>query len=200
MAARTRSSLVTEYVSRLQDQKAVRVRRWRDRGGRTRNDIRSLDVPRRRALVARLDAVIRPGAGAAPAAGRDLVLAALVQAAGLAGAVYPGPRGFPARRRLAGFVAADGVAAGGVAAATAQAAVAADQDLAERLAIGADLLSRGLHGQLSKLYADITTGGHGLGHDLDPGSWSGGHHTSGTGGHHAGGHGGGHHGGGHDGW
>ncbi|MBM9506553.1 GOLPH3/VPS74 family protein [Actinacidiphila acididurans] len=191
----TPRSLVTEYVSRLQDQKALRVRRWRDRGGRTRQDILSVDEPRRRALVTRLDAVARPGSSGQDSAGSDLVLAALVQAAGLAGAVHPGPRGFPARRRLAALVAADPLAA-----TTADAAVTADRELADALVTGTDSLSRRLYRDLTDVYADATTGGHSLGHDLDPGAWSGADSTSHhTGGHHAaGGHG--HHGAGSDGW
>ncbi|MFJ6850388.1 GPP34 family phosphoprotein [Streptomyces sp. NPDC091271] len=39
---RTPRSLTVEYLSRLEDQKAVRVRRWRDASGRTRNDILSV--------------------------------------------------------------------------------------------------------------------------------------------------------------
>lgn len=191
----TPRSLVSEYLSRLQDQKAVRVRRWRDRGGRTHHDILSVDVPRRRALVERVDTVVRSGSGALSSAESTLVLTALVQVAGLARAVYPGPRRFPARGRLARLVAADRLAA-----TTAHAAVA-DRELADALATGVDLLSRRLYDELSDLYADFTTGGHSLGHDLDPGAWSGADLTSHTGGHHTpGDHGGAHHGGGGDGW
>ncbi|WP_160145062.1 GOLPH3/VPS74 family protein [Actinacidiphila yanglinensis] len=191
----TPRSLVSEYLSRLQDQRAVRVRRWRDRGGRTRHDILSVDVSRRRALVAHVDTVVRSGSAAPSSAESTLVLTALVQAAGLARTVYPGPRGFPARRRLARLVAADRLAT-----TTAHAAVA-DLELADALATGVDLLSRRLYDELTDLYADFTTGGHSLGHDLDPGAWSGADSTSHTGVHHApGDHGGAHHGGGGDGW
>jgi uncharacterized membrane protein YgcG len=190
----TPRSLTIEYLSRLEDQKAVRVRRWRDRGGRTRNDILSVDLSRRRALLARLDTVIRPGHSAAPPTDhdrdRDFTLAALVQAAGLATAAYPGLRGIAARRRLAALFATDRLAP-----VIAGAALAADEEVAAALSTGADFLTRQLFDELSDLYTDFTTGSHGLGHDLDPGSWSAG--GGGTG-HHGGGHaGGGHHGGGH---
>lgn len=199
----TPRSLATEYLSRLQDQRTVRVRRSRGRNGRTRHDILSVDVPRREALVAEVDAAVRAGSDAESSAERALVLAALVQAADLARTVYPGLRGASARRRLARLVARDRLAS---AAATASAAVP-DRELADALSTGIEGLSHRLHRELSDLYADFTTGGHGLGHDLDPGAWSGAdasHHH--TGGHHASGgdggghHGGGHHGGGGDGW
>lgn len=173
----TPRSLVTEYLSRLQDQKAVRVRRWRDRGGRVRHDVLSVDVPRRRVLVAHVDTAVRSGSHAPSCAESALVLAALVQAAGLARAVYPGLRGFPARRRLARLTADR------LPTTTAHAPVA-DRELAGALVTGADLLSRRLYDELTDLYADFTTGGHSLGHDLDPGAWSGADPTSHTGGHH----------------
>ncbi|MFE5098006.1 GPP34 family phosphoprotein [Streptomyces sp. NPDC056638] len=178
---RTPRSLTTEYLSRLEDQRAVRVRRWRDPSGRKRHDILSVDLPRRQALLARLDSVVRSGS-ATSAADRDLTLAALVQAAGLAPAAYPGLRGITDRRRLAAFTATDRLAP-----ATARAAPAADEELAAALTTGADVLTRHLIGELSDLYADFTTGGHGLGHDLDPGSWPEG--GAGGSGHHGGGHG-----------
>lgn len=65
---------------------------------------------------------------------------------------------------------------------------AADVELAAALTTGADVLTRQLLGELSDLYADFTTGGHGLGHGLD-GGWS----EGGAGGT-------GHHGDGHAGW
>lgn len=68
---RTPRSLTIEYLSRLEDQKAVRVRRWRDPGGRARHDILSVDLPRRRALLARLDNVVRSGS-AVPKAAHDV--------------------------------------------------------------------------------------------------------------------------------
>ncbi|MFC4035753.1 GPP34 family phosphoprotein [Streptomyces polygonati] len=190
-------SLPTEYLSRLEDQKAARVRRSRDRGGRRRSEILAIDHDRRSELLARLDTVVRPGRGTAPPAARDLTLAVLVQAAGLAPAAYPGWRGIPARRRMAALAAADRLAP-----ATGGAAAAVDEELAEAVAAGSDFLSRELFDELSNVYADLSTGGSGLGHDLDAGSWSGGgHHGGGQhgGGHHAGGDGGGHHSGGHDG-
>lgn len=187
---RTPRSLATEYLSRLEDQRAVRVRRWRDPSGRKRHDILSVDLPRRQALRARLDSVIRSGS-ATSTADRDLTLAALVQAAGLAPAVYPGLRGITDRRRLAALTAT-----GRLAPATAGAAPAADEELAAALTTGADALTRQLTDELSDLYADFTTGGHGLGHDLDPGSWSEGG-AGGTG--HHGGHGDSGHSG-HSGW
>ncbi|WPW26523.1 GPP34 family phosphoprotein [Streptomyces atratus] len=177
---RTPRSLTIEYLSRLEDQKAVRVRRWRDPGGRTRHDILSLDLPRRRALLARLDSVVRSDS-AMPTTDQDLSLAVLVRAAGLAPAAYPGLRGITDRRRLAAL------------AATAGSAPAADEELAASLTAGVDALTRQLLGELSDLYADFTTGGHSLGHDLDPGSWSEG--GTGSTSHHGGGHGDGNHGG-----
>ncbi|MFG2632150.1 GPP34 family phosphoprotein [Streptomyces sp. NPDC048473] len=177
---RTPRSLTIEYLSRLEDQKAVRVRRWRDPGGRTRHDILFVDLPRRRALLARLDGVVRSGS-AMSTGDRDLILAVLVQTAGLAPAVYPGLRGMADRRRLAALTA------------TVRAAPAADEELAAALTAGVDALARQLLGELSDLYADFTTGGHSLGHDLDPGSWSEG--GAGGTGHHGGGHGDGSHGG-----
>ncbi|MFG2563421.1 GPP34 family phosphoprotein [Streptomyces sp. NPDC048496] len=183
---RTSRSLTTEYLSRLEDQKAVRVRRWRDPSGRTRHDILSVDLPRRQALLARLDSVVRSGSEMS-AADRDLTLAALVQAAGLAPAAYPGLRGITDRRRLATLAATFRLVP-----ATAKAAPAADEELAAALTTGADVLTRQLLGELSDLYADFTTGGHSLGHDLDPGSWSEG--GAGGAGHHGGGHGDGGHG------
>ncbi|MFI6063018.1 GPP34 family phosphoprotein [Streptomyces sp. NPDC051286] len=182
----TPRSLTIEYLSRLEDQKAVRVRRWREPGGRTRHDILSVDLPRRRALLARLDSVVRSGS-AISTVDRDLTLAALVQAAGLAPAAYPGLRGITDRRRLATLAAT-----GRLVPVTAKAALAADEELAAALTTGADVLTRQLLGELSDLYADFTTGGHSLGHDLNPGGWSEGG-TGGTG-HHSGGHGDGGHG------
>ncbi|WP_327369569.1 GOLPH3/VPS74 family protein [Streptomyces sp. NBC_01217] len=169
---RTPRSLTTEYLSRLEDQKAVRVRRWRDPSGRARHDILSVDLPRRRALLARLDNVIRSGPAASTADG-NLTLAVLVQAAGLASAAYPGLRGIADRRRLAALATAHRLDP------------TADEELAAALTTGADALTRRVLDELSDLYADFTTGGHGLGHDLNSGSWS----EGGTG-HHGGGHGG----------
>ncbi|WP_405719367.1 GPP34 family phosphoprotein [Streptomyces sp. NBC_00046] len=180
---RTPRSLTVEYLSRLQDQKAVRVRRWRDSSGRTRHDIVSVDLPRRRALLTRLDSVVRSGS-AGSTADRDLTLALLVQAARLAPAAWPGLRGITDRRRMAALAATHRLAP-----ATAGTVPAADEELAAALAIGADVLTRQLLGELGDLYADFTTGGHGLGHGLDPGSWS----EGGAGGT-------GHHGDGHAGW
>ncbi|MGW1411066.1 GOLPH3/VPS74 family protein [Streptomyces sp. NPDC002403] len=182
---RTPRSLTVEYLSRLQDQKAVRVRRWRDSSGRTRHDILSVDLPRRRAVLTRLDSVVRSGS-ARSTADHDLTLAVLVQAARLAAAAYPGLRGITDRRRMAALATTRRLAP-----ATAEAAPVADEELAAALTAGADVLTRQLLGELRDLYADFTTGGHGIGHNLDPGSWS-----EGGAGHH----GTGHHGGGHAGW
>ncbi len=124
-------SLLAEYISRLQDRKVIRVRRWRGRDGRTRNDILSADLPRRRELVARLEAAVRAATGLAdddPDLAYDLALAVLVRSAGLAAAVHPGPRGLPARRRMAALSAPDGdsgALGGAVAAAYAAEAAAA---------------------------------------------------------------------------
>lgn len=181
----TPRSLTIEYLSRLEDQKAVRVRRWREPGGRTRHDILSVDLPRRRALLARLHSVVRHGS-TMPKAARDVSLAVLVQAAGLAPAAYPGLQGITDRRRLASLAAPDHLMP-----TTAGTAAVADEELAAALTTGADALTRRLLGELSDLYADFTTGGHGLAHDVDPGGWSGGGADSG---HHGGGHGDGGHG------
>ncbi|MCX5426560.1 GPP34 family phosphoprotein [Streptomyces sp. NBC_00257] len=184
--SRTPRSLTIEYLSRLEDQKAVRVRRWRAPGGRARHDILSVDLPRRRALLARLDNVVRSGS-ATPKAAHDISLAMLVQAAGLASAAYPGLQGIIDRRRLAALAASDHLTP-----ATANAVLGDDAELAAALTTGAGALTRQLLGELSDLYADFTTGGHSLAHGLDPGSWSEGG-TAGTG-HHSGGHGNGSHG------
>lgn len=177
---RTPRSLTVEYLSQLEDQKAVRVRRWRDSSGRTRNDILSLNMPRRQALLIRLDSVVRSGS-ARSTADRNLTLAVLAQAAGLAPAAYPGLRGITGRRRMAALAATHRLTP-----AAAGAVPAADVELAAALTTGADVLTRQLLGELSDLYADFTTGGHGLGHGLDSGGWS----EGGTG----------HHGDGHAGW
>jgi hypothetical protein len=192
---RTPRSLTGEYLSRLEDQKAVRVRRWRDSSRANRHKILSVDLPRRRELLARLDAVVRPRRSATSPADRDLTLAALIQAAGLATAAYPGLRGIAARRRLAALAATDRLAP-----ATAGAARAAAGGFGAAPNTCADF-SRQLLEDLGRLYSDLTTGGHGLGHDLNAGSWGAG--GEGLSGHHGGGHGGGHpsggHSGGHDG-
>ncbi|MFE7263793.1 GPP34 family phosphoprotein [Streptomyces sp. NPDC057592] len=178
---RTPRSLTVEYLSRLEDQKAVRIRRWRDSSGRTRNDILSVDLPRRQALLTRLDSVVRSGSARSTA---DLTLAVLAQAARLAPAAYPGLRGITDRRRMAALAAKHRLTP-----ATAGAVPVTDEELAAALTTGADFLTRQLLGELSDLYADFTTGGHGLGHGLDSGSWS----EGGAGGT-------GHHGDGHAGW
>ncbi|MGW5349253.1 GPP34 family phosphoprotein [Streptomyces sp. NPDC004031] len=124
-------SLVAEYVSRLQDRKAVRVHRWRGRDGRTRHDILSVDLPRRRAAVARVTAAVRAAPGPADgdaALAYGLALAVLARSARLAAAVHPGLRGLPARRRLAALAAPggeSGLLGGAVAAAYAAEAAAA---------------------------------------------------------------------------
>lgn len=121
-------SLVPEYVSRLQDRKVIGVRRWRGRDGRTRNDILSADLPRRRELVARVGAAVRAAPGSAdgdPDLAYGLALAVLARSAGLASAVHPGPRGWAARHRLAALRADPGALGGAVAAAYAAEAAAA---------------------------------------------------------------------------
>ncbi|MFI5801424.1 GPP34 family phosphoprotein [Streptomyces sp. NPDC051561] len=152
----TPPSLTTAYLSRLQDQKAVKARRWRDAVGHTRHDILSVDVRRRRTVLDRLDAVVRSGPEA-PAAPYDHALAVLVQVADVASAVYPGVRGASARRRLAARTVATGTALGVPA-----------QDAASSAAAGADVptvhiyLPGGKLGkQLVKLYRDIAEGDHG---------------------------------------
>lgn len=128
---RTPRSLTIEYLSRLEDQKAVRVRRWRAPGGCARHDILSVDLPRRRALLARLDNVVRSGS-ATPKAAHDISLAMLVQAAGLASAAYPGLQGIIDRRRLAALAASDHLTP-----ATANAVLGDDAELAAALTTGA---------------------------------------------------------------
>ncbi|MFJ6850389.1 hypothetical protein ACIQM3_07595 [Streptomyces sp. NPDC091271] len=103
----------------------------------------------------------------------------LAQAAGLAPAAYPGLRGIADRRRMAALAATP----------TAGGAPVADEEIAAALTTGVDTLTRQLLGELSNLYSDFTTGGHGLAHDLDSSSWS----EGGTGG-------AGHHGEGHTSW
>ncbi|WP_406093131.1 GPP34 family phosphoprotein [Streptomyces sp. NBC_01013] len=185
---RTPRSLTNEYLSWLEDRKVVRVRRRRDPGGRTRHEILSLAPGRRRAVLDRLDGVVRAGGGEAPG-DADLTLAVLVQLADLARAAYPGLRGTGDRRRLAALVAGGHLASAG-----SRAGQATDEELAAALDAGADSLTRLLQGELGDLYADFTTGGHGLGHSADPGSWSDGG-AGGTGHHGGGGHGDSGHGG-----
>jgi Golgi phosphoprotein 3 (GPP34) len=179
----TPRSLTHEYLSRLEDQRLIRVRRWRDRGGRTHHDILYVNADRRRKLLERMDQ--EDG---------DRVLASLVRTAGLGSVAYPGLRGRAARRRLAARAEP-----GALAPALADATRAADEESAAGLAEGIDTFPRRLFGELADIYSDFSTGGHGLSHDLDSGGWSGGDMG---GGHHGGGHhGGGHHGGdGHGGW
>lgn len=187
---RTPPSLTTEYLSRLEDQKLVRVRRRRRSGGYTQ-DILAVDLPRRQALVDRIDRVLRSTRTAESASDHDLHLAALVHAARLGPVVHPGLRGMAARRRLAA-VARDAR----LAPVNADATLAADEALAAKVIVGADVLTRLLADELTDVYADFTTGGHSLGHDLNPGGWSGGDAGHHSGGHHGGGHDGGGHGGG----
>lgn len=163
-------SLPQEYLSRLEDQKLLRVRRWRDRGGRTHHDILFVDVDRRRDVLAGLD----------QGTGGD-ALAALVDVSGLAPVAYPGLRGRAARRRLAARART-----GALVSASADAARAADEVTAAMVGRGIDGISHGLFGELSTIYSEVTTGGHGLGHDIDSGGWSSG--DLGGGHHHVGGH------------
>jgi hypothetical protein len=162
----TPRSLTTEYLSRLEDQKALRSRRWRDPAGRTRHDILSVDLPRRRTVLDRLDSVARSGPEA-PAAHPDLVLAALVRIAGVASAAYPGLRGSAARRRLAARTTTGALPLAGSAGPG-----PADEKLAGTLVTRPVLPAGQLVSELCNLYSDVTTGGHGLSHNLDAGSWS----------------------------
>lgn len=183
--------LTAEYLSRLRDQKSVRFRRERDRVGRTRYDILSLDTERRAEVAARVAAAVLAAAGSAGEPDEyDLTLAVLVRLAGIGSAVHPGLRGAADRRRLAALTAADGALDGAVA----EAAGGLDQEVAGALGTGIESLTRNLRGELSEIYSDTTTGGHGLGHDLSSGGWS---DSSSGGGHHGGGD---HGGGGHGGW
>ncbi|MFE3517662.1 GPP34 family phosphoprotein [Streptomyces sp. NPDC059166] len=166
-------SLVSEYYSRLEDQKALRCRRWRDAAGRTRHDVVSVDVARRRAVVDRLGALIDAAPGTPPDR-RDLALAVLVGTADIPAAVYPGVRGLAARRRLTARTAA-----------WTEHLTSAQE--AARLAGGGSGApathpfppSGRLGNELADLYSDVTTGGHGLAHSLDSGGWS----DGGAGGH-----------------
>lgn len=191
---RTPRSLTVEYLSRLEDQKVVRVRRRRDPHGRTRHEILSVDLRRRAALVGRVDAVVGPGA--APSADpHALTLAVLVATAGLAPALHPGLRGVRGRRRITAFTAAGRLAGAADPAVPIDLVTAADGELAAALIAGGEAFSRRISGELSDIYSDVTTGGHGLGHDLASGGWSDG--GGGGSGHHGGGAG---HGGGHGDW
>lgn len=185
-------SLTAEYLSRAHDQKTARVRRRRDRTGGSSYDIDSLDVERRTALAARLAAAVRAASAGGAEAGEeyayDVTLAVLAHAAGLGPALHPGLRGLAARRRMAALTAPGDAVAG-------EAALAYDEELAARAELGIDGLSRGFQRQLSRIYSDVTTGGHGLGHDMSAGGWS---DDLSAGGHHGGGHHGG--GGGDGGW
>ncbi|WP_329204252.1 GPP34 family phosphoprotein [Streptomyces sp. NBC_00683] len=168
-------SLITEYFSRLEDQKALRSRRRRDAAGRTRHDILSVDVLRRRGVLDRLDAVTRSGPGMPPADPRDLALAVLVRVADIAPAVYPGVRGAAARRRLAARTAT-----GTALLASTQAAAPFGEGDAESPAAQTFLPAGQLAKELVKLYSEVTTGDQGLGHYLDSGGWS----DGGAGSHH----------------
>ncbi|CAG6395461.1 GPP34 family phosphoprotein [Streptomyces cocklensis] len=174
----TPRSLTTEYLSRLEDQKTVRVRRQRVRSGSTRHDILSVDLPRRQAVLDRLGRVVFGGVEDA----RDLTLLVLAQTAGIAAALYPGLHGSAARRRTAALAATDPLPG------LADATRTADEELATTIAAATGDLSCRLGGELRSLYSDTTTGGHSLGHDLSSSTWSEGH----TGGSHHHDSGGGH--------
>jgi hypothetical protein len=178
----TPRSLAHEYLSRLEDRKLVRVRRWRDRGGRTHHDILYVDVAARREVLRRLDR--RDGADE----DGSLVLAALVRSVGLDRVAYPGLRGTAARRRLAARTEAAGALA-----AVGDAVRAAGRRNAAAEAGSVDLFTGRLFGELTAIYGRFGSAGHGFGYD--GGDWS----TGETGGGH---HGGEHHGGGegHGGW
>ncbi|MEV0008678.1 GPP34 family phosphoprotein [Streptomyces sp. NPDC047973] len=170
---RSPSSLTTEYFSRLEDQKALRCRRRRGADGRTHHEVLSVDVARRRAVLGRLDVLVR-SAPQGPPDPRDLVLAVLVGVADIAPAAYPGIRGAAARRRLAALTSSES---------TLLAATQAGGPLGGGRA-GAPpapgfLPAGQLANELVSLYSDVTTGGHGLAHSLDSGGWS----DSGGGGH-----------------
>ncbi|MET7365899.1 GPP34 family phosphoprotein [Streptomyces sp. NPDC005566] len=162
----TPRSLVTEYFSRLEDQKALRSRRRRDAGGRTRHDILSVDLPRRRGVLDRIDAVARSGPRTPRADPRDLALAVLVRVADIAPAVYPGVRGAASRRRLAARTATDALLA------ATQAADPFGEGDAGAPAAQTFLPGDQLAKELANLYSDVTTGDQGLAHSLDSGGWS----------------------------
>ncbi|MER5896112.1 GPP34 family phosphoprotein [Streptomyces sp. NPDC001876] len=171
----TPRSLITEYFSRLEDQKALRSRRRRDAGGRTRHDILSVDLTRRCGVLDRLDAVARSGPGTPPAEPHDVALAVLVRVADIAPAVYPGVRGAAARRRLAARTAT-----GSALLASTQAAAPFGEGDAGAPVAQTFLPAGQLANELANLYADVTTGDQGLAHYLDSGGWS----DGGSGSHH----------------
>ncbi|WP_406389729.1 GPP34 family phosphoprotein [Streptomyces sp. NBC_00887] len=169
----TPRSLISEYFSRLEDQEALRSRRRRDAGGRTTHDILSVDLPRRRGVLDRLDAVTRSGPGTPPAEPYDLALAVLVRVADIAPAVYPGVRGAAARRRLAARTAT-----GSPLLASTQAAAPYGEGDAGTPVTQTFLPAGQLANELVTLYSEVTTGDQGLAHYLDSGGWSDGGSTS----------------------
>ncbi|HET6858629.1 MAG TPA: GPP34 family phosphoprotein [Streptomyces sp.] len=144
-------SLTTEYLSRLEDQKALKSRRRRDAVGHTRYEILSVDAPRRRRVLDRLDAVAASGPEV-PADPYDLALALLVRVADVATAPYPGVRGASLRRRLAARTEDDALLVG----------AAHGEGDADAPTVHIHLPAGKLGKQLVKQYKDIATDPHGL--------------------------------------
>ncbi|SDO10629.1 GPP34 family phosphoprotein [Actinacidiphila guanduensis] len=174
----TPRGLAGEYVSRLEDRRTVKVRRVRERGGRTRTDILAVDRERRDAVLARLDAAVR----SRQPAEADRCLAVLVHACGLGAHLYGRLTGRAARRRLAALAEPATAEAIGTA--------AAEEDLALVAAVRVDTtrLDDTVFDQLRDIYRDLAHSTHGsfLAADVSGGL----HHHDGY--HDTGAHGGGH--------
>ncbi|MYV99901.1 GPP34 family phosphoprotein [Streptomyces sp. SID3343] len=97
----TPRGFVNEYVSRLEQGKALRVDRAAGGSGSTVLRISRVDVARRSAIRKRVEVVV---AGAADPDPADSMLVALIHACGIQGRLFPGPTGLLARRRLAAHV------------------------------------------------------------------------------------------------
>jgi hypothetical protein len=168
---KTPRGFAQEYLSRLEDQRTVRVRRRGPRGRLPRPQILWVDPERHQAVRARLDEVVRDPESVRVGEA-DRALATLVHACGLGDRLYRGLRGRGARKRLAR------IAGGSRIARDAQAAsLAPDQELAEVISHAADHLTRELRSELTDMYTSTVDG---------PGSSGWGHYGSHDGGHHGG--------------
>ncbi|MGW7417287.1 GOLPH3/VPS74 family protein [Streptomyces sp. NPDC054863] len=154
-------SLITEYLSRLEDQKVLKSRRRRDAVGHTRYEILSVDAARRRRVLDRLDSVAHSGPEM-PAAPYDQALALLVRVADVSTAAYPGVRGASLRRRLAARTEDDTLMIG----------APLDGGDADTPTVHIHLPAGKLGKQLVKLYKDIATDTHGLDQAPDSGGSS----------------------------
>lgn len=102
--ASTPPGLVREYLSRLEDQKAVRVDRGTSRQPRVPPGVELRDRARQSALRQRVVGVARgegSGADGGEAEQSAFALAVLTHACGLDARLFHGPRGWMIRRRLA---------------------------------------------------------------------------------------------------